>query len=640
MAEDVVVRLVLDTSNYTSKANQASKATNGISKSADATGKSANKLTGNLGKLGIAMGGAFAAKVAVDFAKQSIAAFSNLEESINAVNVSYLEGSDAIHALGENSAEQFGLSTTAVNDAAVAMSAFADKIDAADPPGAFENVLQRATDFASVMNLEVEEALLVFRSGLAGESEPLRKFGIDVSAATVNLVGLEAGLGGANGKLDEGEKVQARYLAIMEQTEKTVGDFANTADGLANSQKILNAKWQEAQVQLGEALAPAMTALLKAGTDLLPVFGLIVGVFNKLLQRVQPTIDLLSELAAILGDVSEVAAEGEEATGAFAIGWDVVGDAILTALDPLADVRSGMTEVAQEMIFGADSARGLGTEYDNLKAAHEQIEQAANRQRGATEEVAETNDVARSATARYNDVLSGQITFALAAAAAEKERAAGIRSALAAQAEAASPALRLLRANQSLVASQERLAELRAATGEEKASVEELTDAELDLVGAQISVDSAAANLAGRVDESAAAFIETAVQAGLLRDEAEELARSLGLIPTTIDVNLNLRLGGLSVGEATNLLRGSGGRSGGRKKQSGGAVGGGEPVIVGERGPELFLPDSGGQIVANSGLGGTTIHIHQPETTDLSSDLAAGLIAGQVTAQVEMLSDF
>ena len=98
-------------------------------------------------------------------------------------------------------------------------------------------------------------------------------------------------------------------------------------------------------------------------------------------------------------------------------------------------------------------------------------------------------------------------------------------------------------------------------------------------------------------------------------------------------------MGGLTVGEAANILRGSGGISV-PKKQSGGAVGGGEPVIVGERGPELFLPDSGGQIVANSGLGGTTIHIHQPETTDLSSDLAAGLIAGQVTAQVEMLSDF
>ena len=82
MAEDVVVRLVLDTSNYTSKANAAAKSTNGITKSADATGKSANKLTGNLGKLGAAVGAAFAAKAVFDFAKSSISAFSNLEDFV------------------------------------------------------------------------------------------------------------------------------------------------------------------------------------------------------------------------------------------------------------------------------------------------------------------------------------------------------------------------------------------------------------------------------------------------------------------------------------------------------------------------------------------------------------------------------
>ena len=165
------------------------------------------------------------------------------------------------------------------------MSAFADKIDEADPADAFGNVLQRATDFASVMDIDVEEALVLFRSGLAGESEPLRKFGIDVSAATVNLVGLEAGLGGANGKLDEGEKVQARYLSIMEQTEKTAGDFANTSDSLANSQKTLTADWEEAQAVLGEKLAPFMVDFLALGTDLIPVFLLLVDAFGAFLDR-------------------------------------------------------------------------------------------------------------------------------------------------------------------------------------------------------------------------------------------------------------------------------------------------------------------------------------------------------------------
>ena len=637
MAEDVVVRLVLDTSNYTSKANAAAKSTNQISKSADKTGTAASKLTGTLGKLGIAMGGAFAAKVVFDFARSSIAAFSNLEESINAVNVSYLEGSDAIHALGENSATQFGLSTSAVNDAAVAMSAFADKIDAADPPGAFKNVLQRATDFASVMNLEVEEALLVFRSGLAGESEPLRKFGIDVSAATVNLVGLEAGLGGTNGKLDEGEKVQARYLAIMQQTEKVVGDFANTADGLANRQKILSAQWTEMQAVIGKELEPAMTKLLGVGTKMIPIFTRLAGAIGDIVEDMVPFIDLVEALTDQLGGFTEASEESAESAELFELSLKGIVD--LITLQQLKDIGIGMVGVAAEMIEGTESARGLGTEYTNLKAAHELIDSAALRVRGSIGFVAETTEEATSAMSLWNGVTSSAITLAMGQAAWEREKAAGMRSVLAAQAEAASPALRLLRSNERLVASQAKLIEVQE---DGEASAADLTAAELDLVGAQIEVDGAAANLAGRVNESAEAFIETAVQAGILRDRAIELAQELGLIPTTLDINLNLRMGGLSVGEVSNILRGSGGTSGGGHghRQSGGAVGAGEPFIVGERGPELFLPNSGGQIVPNGGMGGTTIHIHQPETTDLSSDLAAGLIAGQVTQQVEMLSDF
>jgi hypothetical protein len=61
-------------------------------------------------------------------------------------------------------------------------------------------------------------------------------------------------------------------------------------------------------------------------------------------------------------------------------------------------------------------------------------------------------------------------------------------------------------------------------------------------------------------------------------------------------------------------------------------------VLVGERGPELFIPNQPGVIAPNSALGGgVTVNVNQPTTLDLASDLAAGLIAGQITQQVEAL---
>jgi hypothetical protein len=42
--------------------------------------------------------------------------------------------------------------------------------------------------------------------------------------------------------MTESDKVMARYQMIMEQTNKTAGDFANTSDSLANSSRIAGAK--------------------------------------------------------------------------------------------------------------------------------------------------------------------------------------------------------------------------------------------------------------------------------------------------------------------------------------------------------------------------------------------------------------
>ncbi len=627
VAEKVVVQLVLDTSRYSSKATGAARDTAKIQSSVDKTSKSVSGLGSTALKAGAALGAAFAAKAALDFAKSAINAFSNLDESINAVSVSFGDAAEGVFELGENSAEQFGLSTRAVNEAGVAMSAFADKIDAADPAGAFGNVLQRATDFASVMNIDVEEALVLFRSGLAGESEPLRKFGIDVSAATVNLVGLEAGLGGANGKLDEGEKVQARYLAIMEQTAKTAGDFADTADGLANSQRILSAKWEEAQATLGAKLAPAMTKLIEAGVKLLPVFGLVVNVFGEVLDILGPVLDAIAALAGAAGDAAD--ASGEAAEEGFSLGdaWDRVRGASGLAGNSIAAVNKLNEDAATVAAEAADKNVVL-------RASHEQIEQAAARQRGGTEEVVAITETATTAAGRYIAVLSIQAQHAEAGAKAEQERAAGIRAGLSAQAEAANPALRLLRTEQRRVAAQEKLAELRGATGEEKASVEELTAAELDLVAAQIEVDSAAANIAGRVDESAEALIRTAIAAGLLDERAIALATSLGLIPTTLDINLTFHSAGFDIGR-----RGGVGEAGGINRRHGGPVSADEPFIVGEAGPELFIPDRAGRIIPNNKFGGQSIvvNVNDSQTTDLAADLSAGLIAAQITQQVEMM---
>ncbi len=309
--------------------------------------KKAKSAFGELTKGAGALGVAFGAIKVVQFGLDAVGAFSDLEESINAVTVVYGEQDDAIARLGENSAEAFGLTTTEVNEAAISMGAFVEKINEADPADAFTNIIQRATDFASVMNIDTKEALDKFQSGLAGQSRPLKEFGLDISAAAIEQTALAEGIIETGQTMTEAEKVQARYLTIMQQTEQTTGDFRNTADGLANSQKILTAKWKEAQTQLGAKLAPAMLILGDAMTDLIPVFELAVDVFGNFLNQIQPGIEIIGALASVLGDLASSVGDVSTASGGLGIDLGFAGDVAGAILNPVGAAVDAMVNWAE-----------------------------------------------------------------------------------------------------------------------------------------------------------------------------------------------------------------------------------------------------------------------------------------------------
>ena len=321
--------------------------------------KKAKSQFGDLTKGAAKLGLAFGALKIVKFGLDAVSAFSDLEESVNAVTVVYEDQAGAIARLGENSAEAFGLTTTEVNDAAVSMGAFVEKINEADPADAFTNIIQRATDFASVMNIDTSEALDKFRAGLSGESEPLKRFGINVSEANIKLFALETGLIQAGEVMDDATKTQARFGFIMQETEKTAGDFANTSDGLAGSQKILTAKWKEAQIELGEKLAPVMLALLEAGVSMIPIFSRVVLMIGDLVPVVVSVVDALTNFLAIMGDwgtVSEEAADGTDSWLKALLAWRPLGE---SARDIAEEAANNIDELSGSTLSLRDNMSNL-----------------------------------------------------------------------------------------------------------------------------------------------------------------------------------------------------------------------------------------------------------------------------------------
>jgi hypothetical protein len=307
------------------------------------------------GTIGLALGAVGLLSSVTDYFRDSVGLASDLQESANALSVTFGEQSEQISQLGETAATRLGLSNIAFNQLATQFSAFAGTIagEGGDVVGVIDELTTRGADFASVYNLDVNEALRLFQSGLAGETEPLRRYGLDLSAASVEAFALANGIGNATGTLTEAEKVQARYGLLLQQTAKTQGDFANTSDSLANSQRIANAQFENAQARIGEALLPAAEKfsawMLEDGV---PLVERLVDLFIELEPAISFVVDLflqdLEMRAGVLGATLDLIDALEDGT----VTLEEFRAAFVQLPEPLQEAIIGITQFMLDLGLG------------------------------------------------------------------------------------------------------------------------------------------------------------------------------------------------------------------------------------------------------------------------------------------------
>ena len=241
-------------------------------------------------------------RTGIQFGFSSIQLASDLGESLNATQVTFGEDiAEQLRILGQDAPTRLALSRRAFAQYATQFSAFAKTIRRDNPVDFIDELTERGADFASVYNLEVDEALTLFQSGLAGETEPLRKYGLQLSATNVEAFAYANGIGEVGRALTESEKIQARWQLLLEQTSPVLGDNANTAGELAGQQRRLAVAFEESQTKLGEFLLPGFLSLVTtANEQVLPVFGDII-------ERVGPGLGEALEKVDWAGFAADVA---------------------------------------------------------------------------------------------------------------------------------------------------------------------------------------------------------------------------------------------------------------------------------------------------------------------------------------------
>ena len=124
-----------------------------------------------------------------------------------------------------------------------------------------------AGDMASFYNLDPTEAFEKLRSGISGETEPLKQLGINMSVVNLEAFAMAEGITKSYQEMTQAEQATLRYQYIMSATADAQGDFANTSDSLANQQRILQLEIQTLAAEIGQDLMPIAQEVLSTAKD-------------------------------------------------------------------------------------------------------------------------------------------------------------------------------------------------------------------------------------------------------------------------------------------------------------------------------------------------------------------------------------
>ena len=132
-----------------------------------------------------------------------------------------------------------------------------------------KSVTELSVDLGSFNNLKTADVVRDMQSALVGNTETVRKYGVVITAASVETEIMNQGWASSKGEITEAMKVQARMNMIIAGTSDAQGDAIRTSGSFANQMLGMQASMKEAQVTLGQALLPAITALVSAITPVI-----------------------------------------------------------------------------------------------------------------------------------------------------------------------------------------------------------------------------------------------------------------------------------------------------------------------------------------------------------------------------------
>lgn len=299
--------------NMTAKTLSAPKALKSLNASLKSTVSQIKQVkNGILSALGV-VGGITAI---ISGIKKSIDVRSDVTEAQNVIDVTFGRYKDLVEDMAKTSIRDFGISELAVKNTAGRYQAMGMAAGIARKEMAKMSVTLTglSADMASFYNQSQEDVARSMQAVFTGESEPLRKYGIDLTQATLQEWLNKKGIDARVQSMSQAEKVMLRYNYVLENSAAAQGDFARTSGTWANQIKILKEQLTQLASVLGTAfintLKPLVTALNKALASIIEFAVKVVNALGKIFGW-KATVSN----AGIADDFSDAASGAEDVSG-------------------------------------------------------------------------------------------------------------------------------------------------------------------------------------------------------------------------------------------------------------------------------------------------------------------------------------
>lgn len=271
---------------------------------------------------------------------------SSLTEVENVVRQTFGQYESLINNFAKTSIEKFGMSELSAKQFASRFQAMGTALDI--PQGEMAKMSIRLTelagDMASFYDVSQEDIAKSLQSVFSGTTAPMRRYGIDLTQATLKEWALKQGLDANISSMTQAQKAMLRYQYVLAHTTNITGDFARTADTWHNQVTLLRENFK------------ALGAVV--GSGLINAFKPFLHVLNAVLQKVISFAEMVTNaLGSIFGWKYE-ASKGAGLGG--------LADDIGSASDGMDDLAGSSGDAAKNTGNAAKKAKDLK---DNVNKA-------------------------------------------------------------------------------------------------------------------------------------------------------------------------------------------------------------------------------------------------------------------------------